>query len=143
MKILQKKYQMPWEPQKRDSWKREESWRGNINIWFQVINNRTNTFCYQQNQQELNACHHTCNLTAYWGPQFSKQPIHGSFFLYNDECTIADIEVWKTQMLNLQTTWNFIHVAVDLENCVDSNSNHVVYWKSFLRSNERDTGNLI
>lgn len=43
---------------------------------------------------------------------------------------LADIEVWKAQMLNLQTTWNFIHVAVDLENCVDSNSNRVVDWKS-------------
>lgn len=58
---------------------------------------------------------------------------------------LADIEVWKTKMLNLQTTWNFIHVAVDIENCVDStgNSNRVVYWKSFLRSNERDTGYFI
>lgn len=83
------------------------------------------------------------NLTAYWGPQFSKQPIQRSFFFYIMTNALADIEVWKAQMLNLQTTWNFIHVAVDLENCVDSNSNHVVYWKSFLRSNERDIGYFI
>lgn len=83
-------------------------------------------------------------LQQYWGPQFSKQPyIHRSFFFYIMTNALADIEVWKAQMLNLQTTWNFIHVAVDLENCMDSNSNRVVYWKSFLRSNERDTGYFI
>lgn len=82
----------------------------------------------------MHAIIHTCNLTAYWGPQFSKQPyIHRSFFFYIMTNALADIEVWKAQMLNLQTTWNFIHVAVDLENCMDSNSNRVVYWKSFLR----------
>lgn len=42
----------------------------------------------------MHAIIHTCNLTAYWGPQFSKQPIHiEAFFFYIMTNALADIEV--------------------------------------------------